>query len=90
LHAAAGRALTFGAQHAFVDGVHFAVTVGAVLAAIASVVVYRYLPRVLAPEGALHGPVESLETVSELGLGGVPPAVAETETEPEELAERLP
>ena len=96
LHGAAGRALTFGAQHAFVDGVHFAVTVGAVLAAIASVVVYRYLPRVLAPEGALHGPVESLENVAELGLGGVPPEVAETETELEtetqsdELAERLP
>ncbi len=88
LRGAAGRALTLGAQHAFVDGVHFAVTVGAVLAAIASVVVYRYLPRVLAPEGALHGPVESLENVAELGLGGVPPEVAETESD--ELAERLP
>jgi EmrB/QacA subfamily drug resistance transporter len=90
LRGAAGRALTFGAQHAFVDGVHFAVTVGAVLAAIASVVVYRYLPRVLAPEGALHGPAESLENVAELGLGGVPPEVAESETETDELAERLP
>ena len=88
LRGAAGRALTLGAQHAFVDGVHFAVTVGTVLAAIASVVVYRYLPRVLAPEGALHGPVESLENVAELGLGGVPPEVAETESD--ELAERLP
>lgn len=92
LHGAAGRALTFGAQHAFVDGVHFAVTVGAALAAIASVVVYRYLPRVLAPEGALHGPVESVETAAELGLGGVPPALAETapETQADELAGRLP
>jgi EmrB/QacA subfamily drug resistance transporter len=97
LRGAAGRALTLGAQHAFVDGVHFAVTVGAVLAAISSVAVYRYLPRVIAPEGALHGPVESLETVAELGLGGVPPEVAgsaseaETgETETDELAERLP
>ena len=92
LRGAAGRALTLGAQHAFVDGVHFAVTVGAVLAAIASVVVYRYLPRVIAPEGALHGPVESLETVAELGLGGVPPEVAgsASETETDELAERLP
>ena len=88
LRGAAGRALTLGAQHAFVDGVHFAVTVGAVLTAIASVVVYGYLPRVLAPEGALHGPVESLENVAELGLGGVPPEVAETESD--ELAERLP
>ena len=92
LQGAAGRALTLGAQHAFVDGVHFAVTVGAVLAAIASVVVFRYLPRVLAPEGALHGPVESLENVAELGLGGVPPEVAEpdSETESDELAQRLP
>jgi EmrB/QacA subfamily drug resistance transporter len=92
LQGAAGRALTLGAQHAFVDGVHFAVTVGAVLAAIASVTVYRYLPRVLAPEGALHGPVESLENVAELGLGGVPPEVAEADpvTESDELAERLP
>jgi MFS transporter, DHA2 family, multidrug resistance protein len=92
LHGAAGRALTFGAQHAFVDGLHFAVTVGAALAAVASVVVYRYLPRVLAPEGALHGPVESVETAAELGLGGVPPALAETapEAETTELAERLP
>jgi EmrB/QacA subfamily drug resistance transporter len=92
LQGAAGQALTLGAQHAFVDGVHFAVTVGAVLAAIASVVVFRYLPRVLAPEGALHGPVESLENVAELGLGGVPPEVAEpnSETESNELAQRLP
>ena len=92
LQGAAGRALTLGAQHAFVDGVHFAVTVGAVLAAIASVVVFRYLPRVLAPEGALHGPVESLENVAELGLGGVPPEVAEpnSETESDELAQQLP
>ena len=92
LQGAAGRALTLGAQHAFVDGVHFAVTVGAVLAAIASVVVFRYLPRVLAPEGALHGPVESLENVAELGLGGVPPEVAEpnSETESDELFERFP
>jgi MFS transporter, DHA2 family, integral membrane protein len=92
LRGAAGRALTLGAQHAFVDGLHFAVTVGAVLAAIASVIVYRYLPRVLAPEGALHGPVESLENVAELGLGGVPPDFAETESEPktDELADRLP
>jgi EmrB/QacA subfamily drug resistance transporter len=92
LGGAAGRALTLGAQHAFVDGVHFAVTVGALLAAVASVVVHRYLPRVLAPAGALHGPVESLETAAELGLGGVPPEVGGTtpETEADELAQRLP
>jgi Na+/melibiose symporter-like transporter len=37
-------AVTSAAQHAFVDGIHFAVTVAAALAATAAVVVYRYLP----------------------------------------------
>ena len=40
-------------------------------------VVYRFLPHSLAPEGALRGPVESLEDAAELGLGGVPPAFAD-------------
>jgi EmrB/QacA subfamily drug resistance transporter len=77
LPAGAGRVLTLGAQDAFVGGVHLAVTVGAALAVLAAVVVLRNLPRVIAPEGALHGPIESIETVAELGLGGVPPAVPE-------------
>jgi len=56
--------------------------VGAVLAVIAAVVVVRNLPRVLAPEGALHGAVESMETVAELGLGGVPTHLPEPVPEP--------
>jgi EmrB/QacA subfamily drug resistance transporter len=44
----AGQALHQGAQAAFVDGVHFAVTVGALLAWSASIIVLRYLPKRLA------------------------------------------
>ena len=53
------------ASHAFVDGIHFAVTVGAALAAIAAVVVYRYLPH----EATHETPVESAEHMAELGVG---------------------
>ena len=44
LAVADGHAVTSAAQHAFIDGIHFAVTVGAVLAAIAAIVVLRFLP----------------------------------------------
>jgi hypothetical protein len=37
----------------------------------------RYLPRSLPDEGALHSPVDSLENVAELGLGGVLPVFAD-------------
>ncbi len=57
-------------------GIHLAVTVGAILAAISAVIVYRYLPRDLGSEGAMHGPVESMEDMAELGLGGTPPIFA--------------
>ena len=73
LPGAAGRALTEGAQAAFVDGIHLAVTVAAVVAWAAAVIVLKFLPRRLAHEGAMHGPVGSVEDVAELGLGGVPP-----------------
>jgi EmrB/QacA subfamily drug resistance transporter len=76
---AAGQTLHTGALDAFMGGIHLAVTVGAVLAGAASVIVFRYLPAVLAPEGALHGPVESAEDVAELGLGGVPPIFSDVE-----------
>jgi EmrB/QacA subfamily drug resistance transporter len=81
----AGRALTIAAQHAFVGGIHLAVTAGAVLAAIAAVVVIRYLPHTLAQHGAMHGPVEAIENVAELGLGGVPPAFGENDGAPTEI-----
>ena len=73
----AGRELAVGAQQAFVGGIQLAVTAGAVLAAIAAVIVLRYLPHTLTPEGALSGPVEAMENVAELGLAGVPPAFGE-------------
>jgi len=70
---AAGQVLSHGADVAFVDGVHFAVTVGAVLAAGAAVLVLRFLPRVIAPEGGLHDPIEAMEEAAELGIAGFPP-----------------
>jgi EmrB/QacA subfamily drug resistance transporter len=45
------HALSQGAQSAFIDGIHLAVTVGAVLAWSAAVIVLRYLPKRLAHEG---------------------------------------
>jgi EmrB/QacA subfamily drug resistance transporter len=74
---AARDALALSARHSFVDGIQLAVICGAILAAIAAFVTYRFLPRTLAPEGALHGPVAAVEDTVELGLGGVPPAFAD-------------
>jgi hypothetical protein len=76
---AQGAALTTGAQSAFVGGLQMAVTIGAVLAAIAAVCVWRFLPHTLAPEGALHGGGESIEDVVELGIAGVPPVFPDSE-----------
>ncbi len=42
-----GQRLTSGADHAFIDGIHFAVIAGAGLAFVAAVAVIRYLPRQL-------------------------------------------
>jgi hypothetical protein len=77
LHEPFKSALTTGAEHAFIDGVHLAVTSGAVLALLAAVIVWRNLPRSLAPESAMHGPIEAMENTAELGLGGVLPAFAD-------------
>jgi EmrB/QacA subfamily drug resistance transporter len=77
LGGAASDALALAARHAFVDGLHVAVICAAILATIAAFVTNRYLPRVIAPEGALHGPVAALEDTLELGLGGVPPVFAD-------------
>jgi EmrB/QacA subfamily drug resistance transporter len=87
LHGAAGTALTNGAHSAFVGGLHFAVIVGAMLAFVAAAIVYRYLPHSLAPEGAMHGPLEALEEAAELGLAGVPPAFSDTVNRDVERAE---
>lgn len=75
---AAGRVLAGGARSAFVEGIHLAVTIGAVLAAVSAVLIHRYLPHQVSHEGAMHGPVESIEDVAELGLAGVPPLFADT------------
>jgi EmrB/QacA subfamily drug resistance transporter len=73
----ASTALTRSAHTAFLSGVHLAVTVGAGLSFLAAAIVFRFLPRSLAPEGALHGPLESIEDAAELGIGGVPPLFAD-------------
>jgi Na+/melibiose symporter-like transporter len=77
LPAAAGQALTTGAQSAFIDGIHTAVTVGSVLALVAAFTVYRYLPKQLPGDASLHGPLESMEEMAELGVAGVPPVFAD-------------
>ncbi len=61
--------VTSAAEHSFVSGIHFAVTVGAALAAIAAVVVYRYLPHIATHEST----AESVEHMAELGVGGTLP-----------------
>ncbi len=88
LPGAAGRALASGAQHAFIDGIHLAVTAGAILAVIAAIVVYRYLPKHLAGEASMHGPLESMEDVAELGLAGVPSVFADTVDDEAAAADR--
>jgi EmrB/QacA subfamily drug resistance transporter len=72
-----GHALSQGAQSAFIDGIHFAVTVGAVLAWTAAVIVIRYLPKRLAHQGTTHSATDAAEDVMALRLGGVEPALAD-------------
>jgi EmrB/QacA subfamily drug resistance transporter len=83
LPSAAGQALASSAQSAFVDGIHLAVLVGAILASASAVIVWRKLPHSLVPQGALHGPVEGLEEAATLGLGGVPPVFADQQGDAE-------
>ena len=77
LHGSAHTALVSASEHAFVSGLHVAAVVGAVLAALSSLIVYRYLPRSLTAGGAMHGAVESLEDAAELGIAGTPPVFAD-------------
>jgi Na+/melibiose symporter-like transporter len=74
---AVGHALRQGAQSAFIDGIHFAVTLGAVLAWSAAVIVVRYLPKRIAHQGAARSATDAVENVMELGLGGVEPVFAD-------------
>jgi hypothetical protein len=87
LRAPARDALVSGAQHAFVNGIHLAVVVGAMLAIISAGIVWRKLPPSLSQHGALHGPVEALEEVAALGLGGVPPVFADEQRDEERALE---
>jgi len=65
LGGSAGHALTVGAQHAFIGGIHLAVTCGAALSAAAAVVVFRRLPRQAAHGTSLHSAVEAMETTAD-------------------------
>ena len=60
------------------------------LAFAAAVIVIRYLPRHLAPEGAMHGPVEAIEDAAELGLAGIPPVFADGPDDTTPVASRVP
>jgi DHA2 family multidrug resistance protein-like MFS transporter len=87
-----GHTLMTSAQTAFVDGVHLAVTIGAVLAAIAATIVLRYLPSKVTHGHAEHDtyPVaDSVEDVLELGIAGIPPIVADEEF-PDDSSELVP
>lgn len=79
----AGRMLAAGAQASFIDGVHLAVTVGAILAAISALIVLRFLPRQVSHEGATHGALESTEDTAELGIAGTLPVFADTSIDDE-------
>ncbi len=77
LPASAAHAFDLLARTAFLDGMRVAGLFGAALALAAAVVTVRYLPRSLPDEGALHSPVDAIEDVAELGLGGVSPVFAD-------------
>jgi len=77
LPAGARRALELGSKTAFVDGIHLAVTGGAVLAFLAAIIVFRYLPHSVAHQAAPNDAIGALEDAAELGLGGVPPVFAD-------------
>jgi len=76
LSASDAHALTTGAQQAFVDGMHMAALVGAVLAVMAVITVMRFLPARLPHESGLRGPLESFEVTAEL-MGGMLPATVD-------------
>ncbi len=71
LRAGPGRALTTAAQHSFVNGVHMAVTGGAILVGCSAIAVSRFLPRDLTHEGVLESPISALEDAEAMGLAGI-------------------
>jgi MFS transporter, DHA2 family, integral membrane protein len=76
LSSADAHALIAAAKEAFVDSMHVAALVGGVLAIIAVVAAFRFLPRELPEEGALSGPLHSFEASMEL-FGGMLPATVD-------------
>jgi Na+/melibiose symporter-like transporter len=74
---AARHALEVSSKSAFVDGIHLAVTAGAVLAFAAAFIVFRFLPHSVAHQAGPSDALGALEDTAELGLGGVPPVFAE-------------
>jgi hypothetical protein len=60
-----------------VSGIHFAAITGAVLAACASLLVLRFLPRQIAQHGATRGSLDAAEDMAQLGMAGIPPAFAD-------------
>jgi EmrB/QacA subfamily drug resistance transporter len=69
-----GHALSVAAQSAFIDGIRLAVTVGALLAVAAGLLVYRFLPREAAHATGGESALDAMEVAAELGLAGVEPA----------------
>jgi EmrB/QacA subfamily drug resistance transporter len=74
-----GDAVRAGASAAFIDGIHLAVTVGAMLALFAAFLTVRSLPSSFSHDGAMHDGVSAMEDIAELGLGGVPPVFADSD-----------
>ncbi|MHB8463917.1 MAG: MFS transporter, partial [Acidimicrobiales bacterium] len=72
-----GSAIAHGARVAFVDGIHLACTIGAILAVTASAIVLRYLPHQLNDQASLHDATAAAEEMAVLGIGGAPPVFAD-------------
>jgi EmrB/QacA subfamily drug resistance transporter len=77
LPAHASAILTAGSKGAFVSGLHVAALCGALLAFGAGLIVLKYLPHSLVPEGAVKGPLESAEDMAEFGIAGALPVFAD-------------
>jgi hypothetical protein len=50
-------------------------------------IVVKYLPPSLVPEGAVRGPVESVEDMAEFGIAGALPVFADTTSDHDVLEE---
>ena len=77
LPAALGGDVVNIASEAFVDGLHLAVTIGAVLAWIAALLVLRFLPAQVAHGAPGQSALDAVEDVLELGIAGVEPVFAD-------------